>query len=287
MIRCREIATADCEAVIDLLNNGFDQQRDRPFWEQAMRCLAAHPTPPGYPRFGHMLTHEGTLVGAILQIFTRMPGQNGVRCSLSSWYVVPEYRPFAALLISRALRPAATYVNASPRPHTWPILEAQGYTRFCSGRLLTPLWLSRGAEAARVLPVRASDALVPDQHLRADDITLLRDHAGYGCISLLCAAGWRRYPFVFAVRRKTMGMARLIYCSPDAPVERFAGAIGRYLARRGIVLVALDAEGPIPGLVGRYVERPKYCKGPDRPRAAGDNAYSEQAMFWVTPPRSE
>jgi hypothetical protein len=46
--------------------------------------------------------------------------------------------------------------------------------------------------------------------------------------------------------------------------------------------VILDANGPVPGLVGRYYpERmPRYYFGPDRPKI-GDLAYTETSMFGV------
>jgi hypothetical protein len=44
--------------------------------------------------------------------------------------------------------------------------------------------------------------------------------------------------------------------------------------------VIIDSNGPIPGLVGKYVgdKLPKYFKGPDRP-GFGDLAYTEAVMF--------
>jgi hypothetical protein len=58
--------------------------------------------------------------------------------------------------------------------------------------------------------------------------------------------------------------------------------MGRFLAMRGRPLVVIDANGPIPGLVGKYLDarQPKYFKGPDRPRL-GDLVYSETAMFGI------
>ena len=278
-VRCREIGTADLEGVTDLLTQGFAQERGRQFWQQAIARLAERRPPPGFPRFGHLLDLGGTPVGVVLQIFAQLPGSAAVRCSMSSWYVAPAFRMYASLMVSRALRPAATYVNTTPVPHTWPLLEAQGYARYCDGLMLTPLWLSRGSEAARVLPF--TEAVMPDGRLTADDIAVLRDHAAYGCLSLVCEAAGRRYPFVFQRRRRLglAGYAGLIYCRPDADVPRFAGALGRYLARRGLPVVGLDAEAPIPGVPGVFLDnRPKFFKGPDRPRI-GDHAYSERAMF--------
>jgi hypothetical protein len=79
-----------------------------------------------------------------------------------------------------------------------------------------------------------------------------------------------------------MPCAQLIYCGDIGDFVRFAGPIGRYLARRGKPLVIIDSNGAIPGLVGTF--RPgsmtKYFKGPQRPRL-GDLAYSEYAVLGV------
>jgi hypothetical protein len=49
---------------------------------------------------------------------------------------------------------------------------------------------------------------------------------------------------------------------------------------RGRPLVIVDANGPIPGLVGMCCDgkAPKYFKGPQRP-SFGDLAYTEAVMF--------
>jgi hypothetical protein len=76
--------------------------------------------------------------------------------------------------------------------------------------------------------------------------------------------------------------AQLIYCRDIADFVRCAGPIGRHLAWRGRPLAIVDANGPIPGLVGifRRGSKPKYFKGPQRPRL-GDLAYTEYAILGV------
>ena len=74
----------------------------------------------------------------------------------------------------------------------------------------------------------------------------------------------------------------MIYCADLGDLVRFAGPIGRYLARRGWPLVIIDANGPIAGLTGifRHGSMAKYFKGPQRPRL-GDLAYTEYALLGV------
>ena len=62
----------------------------------------------------------------------------------------------------------------------------------------------------------------------------------------------------------------IIYCPDVADYVACAGAISRFLLRRGRISVALDANGRMEDLVGVYRERlgRKYFKGPQRPRLA-------------------
>ncbi len=278
-IRCRQILDADMGGVIDLLTLGFRAERDRAFWVRALDRLSRHAAPPGYPRFGYVLDNAGTLVGVLLQIFSQREAGMPVYCNMSSWWMMPEFRVYGSMMVSRALRHDAIYTDITPAPHTWDILKAQGYVPYSKGRIMAFASLSRDAVKARVTPF--SDGLTPDEHMTAWDISMLRDHAAYGCICLLCDAGGRRYPFVFAHRWRygVIGIALPVYCSEGGEVQRFAGALGRYLARRGYLLMYLDADGPLPGVHGVYnPRRPKFYRGVAPPRL-GDYAYSERAMF--------
>ncbi len=63
---------------------------------------------------------------------------------------------------------------------------------------------------------------------------------------------------------------QLVYCRDVGDYVACAGAIGRFLLRRGTIAVALDANGRMNDLVGVYLyrQRRKYFKGPQRPRLA-------------------
>jgi hypothetical protein len=113
---------------------------------------------------------------------------------------------------------------------------------------------------------------------------VLREHAEHGCISLWCVTAERAYPFVFRPRfvKGVIPCAQLIYCRDIADFPRFAGPLGRRLARHARPIVIVDSNGPIPGLIGifRHGSKPKYFKGPQRPRL-GDLAYTEYAILGV------
>ena len=274
-IRCREI-TADDPAIAR-----GSQVRQRV--QFALGRLTRHATPAGFPKFGYLLEAEGTAVGVLLLIYSSLPvdGEPKIRCCVSNWYVEPEFRSYAAMLVSRALKHKhVTYFNISPALHTLPILEAQGYKRYCSGMFTAVPALSRWAKGAHVQAVPR--VVRPGADLSEFEIELLLTHASYGCTSVICSSGDRRHPFVFALRRKYgVRYAYVVYCRRQEEFIRFAGPLGGFLACRGVSLVGLDSDGPIPGLYGRYVKnRPKYYKGPDQPRL-GDLAFSERAMLWL------
>jgi hypothetical protein len=282
-IRSRQIGDPDLPGVIDLLARGFD--RPRRFWSQVTSRLAQRPVPAGLPRYGYVLESDGAAIGAVLLIFSDMPTRDGcaIRCNVSSWFVEPAFRGYASLFVSKALsHKNVTYLNITPAPHTLPIVRAQGYSQYSSGTFV--------ALPALQFPSRNSQATVVEAEGRLSaraepfERELLAEHARYGCISLWCATTERAYPFVFRPRvvKGIVACAQLVYCSSVDDFVRFAGPIGRFLAARGRPFVVLDSNGPIPGLVGKYLDArmPKYFKGPDRPRL-GDLAYTEAAMFGV------
>jgi len=281
-IRRREIGISDLDGIADLLGKGFPV-RPRDHWVRALKRLSDHQTPPGFPKYGYFLESKGVPVGVILHIYSSIPinGGVGIRCNLSSWYVEPAFRGYATALASEGLkREDVTFFNVTPARHTLPILEAQGYKRYCRGWFASVPALSASRSDARVEMV--SD-LCSDSSLQPFERNLLLAHKAYGCISVTCKVGSRTYPFVFMPRRKFgfLPLVYLIYCSDMSDFVQFAGPLGRFLVRAGFPLVVLDSDGPIDGLVGKYLDgRPKYFMGPNRPRL-GDLAYSELAMFRV------
>jgi hypothetical protein len=282
-IRCRQIGPGDLAAIVDLLVRGFPT-RPRDYWKRGLERHAERPLAPGLPRFGYLLESDGIPVGVLLVLATstEIGGRVVTRCNLSSWYVEPGFRSFGPLLMSVAVRlPDVTYVNISAAKHTWPIVEAFGFSPYCEGRFTAFPFLARPVRGVRLTEVKAGGDGGAGLGLPEHD--LLAAHAGYGWLSLVCSAPDGDYPFIFQPFRRWRGRLpgmRLIYCRDHRDFVRFAGSLGRALLRRGIPFVAVDANGPIEGLVGffqRAGER-QYFKGPDQPRL-GDLAYTEVALF--------
>jgi hypothetical protein len=289
-IRCRQIRETETDRIVDLLWSGFRARltngfhgRSRDYFKRALQRLSEHPTPPGFPKYGYLLEREGAPIGALLLIYSSIfvNGNTVIRCNVSQWYVEPAFRGYASMLVSHALKhKEVTYFNISPEPHTVPLLEAQGYARYCNGRFMAVPALRGRLDICRVQAV-APD-ICPDENLTTSEIELLLAHARYGCASLVCSSVNGRHPFIFKLgRSRGVPYAYLVYCRDLEDFVRFGGPLGWFLASRGFPLVFLDSNGPVRGLIGRYSARhPKYFKGPNQPRL-GDLTYSERAMFFV------
>lgn len=282
-VRCREIMATDLDGVTALLTAGFQRDRDGGYWQDAIRRLSRHQTPQGLPKYGFLLENGGRPVGVLLMIASVRPvnGAMQVRCNFSSLYVMPAFRMYAPLLIKRSARfKDVTYLNITPSPHTWPMLEAQGYRRFSDGLFIAVPALSPSPADMRIYAVTSPAGLSGAVDVAPFEIDLLLAHAGFGCISVICEIDGTALAFVFALRWKYgIRFAHLIYCRDHADFVRLAGPLGRYLARRGAGFVVLDATGPVRGLPGFYLPvRPKYWLGAHPPRL-GDLAYTERVMF--------
>ena len=283
--RFREIQESDLEAIADLLTRGF-VHRSRQYWMRGLRRQGARSLPPDVPRFGYLMESDGKPVGCLLLIYSTktIDGTTTICCNNSSWYVDPEFRNYAALFASMTQkRKDVTYFNVTPATATWPILEAQGFRIYCRGLYFSFPILSRNGRGMRV------EAITPDTTAVAglpdDELLLLKRHAGYGCLSLVCRTADEVLPFVFFPLRKRRGIIplpalQLGFCREISDFAGCTGAIGRYLLRRGSPVVILDANGPIAGLAGIYSEARgrKYFKGPHQPRL-GDLADTELAIF--------
>ena len=283
-IRTRQIIDADIHSAANFLSGGFSRSSPQD-WLLFFDRLTKHPTPPGLPKYGYLMERDGTPIGVVLLISSviRADDVNTTRCNLSSWYVLPAYRSYAALFVSQILKHKdVTYVNVSAADHTLPILKAQGFSKYTSGQFFaipTPFTLL-GESGVSVVDVNAFH----DWHLDPVEHDLLLRHAQYGCTSVWCMTSGRAYPFVFRSRvvKGFIRCAQLIYCRDMEEFTRFARPLIRFLALRGQAIVVIDANGRIPGIAGTYISgvRPRYFRGPAPPRL-GDLAYTEAAMFGI------
>ena len=282
-VTAREIRAVDLPAIAALLHEGFPSKSAARF-SQALAELGQRDDVPGLPRYGHMLRAGSQCVGALLTIAAAVHDDNGTaeRCNVACWYVRPAYRLYASLLVLRTTRnPLATHINIWPAENTWRTIRSQGFEMVCAGTFAGVPALAAPGSFAKVRRITASTADVPG--LSSDTLRMLRDHARYGCISLVCETQGRVSPFVFRRRRFKrfpLPAAQLIYCRELAELRQFARPLGWYLALRGLPWLLAGANEPVGGIPGRYFDGKMaiYCKGPNPP-AVGDLRYTEAAMF--------
>jgi hypothetical protein len=280
-LRVREITERDFEPVSEFLGRQIGYPPD--YFLELFERMRGGPALPGYSRYGRVLDYDGETVGAIILIFSRR--EDLIQCHITGWAVEPTFRPLAALFFARDLvHEGITYLNLSARssPHTVPIIEAQGFIRYSDGEFFCiPALQPASNDKAKVLSADKE----PNAPFDISDRTLLLDHLSFGCICLWCVTPERAYPFVLRPRlfKRIVPGAQLIYCRDVADFVRFAGPIGRHLVRRGKCVVRIDANGPIPGLIGVYQRGVdcRYYKG-IKPRL-GDLAYTHLAMCDYVP----
>lgn len=282
-LACRPIVEADVPAAIDCLCRGFPG-RQRQHWEDALARMAERPVIEGLPRYGYALADRDRIVGVMLTLYVRDSDEDGaaIRCNLSSWAVDVDFRSYAVKLIKTALaRRDVTFLSVTPSPVTRKVTEALRFRRFAEGQQAFVPILSRARPGMRVVeagPDTPELDLVPDR-----ERTLLLEHAAYDCDTLLCLSDGAAYPFIFKARRVLKGRilcSQVIYCRSHEELGKCAGTLGRYLLRKGQIFSLVDANAPVPGLVGRYFadSGPKYYKGPNPP-LPGDLAFTEFAVF--------
>jgi hypothetical protein len=269
-VRCREMIKSDIDSVIFLLNKGF-AQGDPNFWSRAIQRLDDHQIPPNVSKYGYVLENNGSLVGLLLLIHSSI--ENSIRCYASGFYVEPEFRPYGPILSAVATaRKDVTYINITALAQTRRLMEPLGFAPYVQGSFIFVPALCRAQHGVRITEIV--------EGLPTWEAKLLQDHTGYGCLSLVCLTSDGAHPFVFAQRkRRGVKSARLTYCRSQEDFLKFAGSLGRYLARRRFLLVSLNANEPISGLSGVYRGGwPKYYKGSNRPRLC-DEAYSDRVLF--------
>jgi hypothetical protein len=265
-VRCRPIAEDDLDGLADFLTRGFAGSR-RSQWIEGFARWKRLPVIEGVPRFGYMLDGGFGPVGVLLMLWSRRGEQ--IICNLSSWYVEPGWRAHSTLLVAIATRlKHVVYLNASPAPHTWRTLQAQGFAPYNFGRSAVFALPGRGA----VRDVIPSD--LPEAQL-------LNDHRALGLTSLVVEKDGIVSPFVFKPRRldgPKLAVMDVIFCRNPQDFRRCAPALARHFLSRRVAgfLIDGDSQGPL----SHYVEgkEPRYFKGPNAP-TLGDLAYTEKVIF--------
>ena len=264
--QCRPIAEDDLEGVADLLTRGFPRTR-RDYWMRGFARWKMLPAVAGMPRYGYLLDTGFGPVGAILMISSQR--DDHVVSNLCGWHVDPHWQSHSTLLISLATKSKqVTYLNASPAPQTWRMLQSHGFSPYNFGRTVVFTLPGRG-HVSRDIPAGLAEA------------QLLRDHRAMGWISLTVEKDGIVSPFVLRPRRLEKAgvpVMDVMFCRGAEDLNRCAPALARHFLPRGSLGFLID--GDMETLLSHYVEgrEPRYFKGPYRP-VLGDLAYTEKAIF--------
>jgi hypothetical protein len=277
----RQITDADHAELAAFLARGFGYEAN--FFLSLFEKLRRHDTPPGYPKYGYLLHNGARIVGSVLLIFSRIEeaDRSFIRCHVTSWFIEPEYRPLAALFYARGLKnKEVSYINVSARSWTIPIIESQGFRKYSKGQFVTTTLLNAFMAPGEADAIAVDGAISVQGQCSEFERRVVADHGRYGCIIVWCVSGGHAYPFVFHERafKGFIPGVQLVYCRNIDTFVRFARPLSRFLLARGKLLVRIDANDPIEGLIGKYLDdmEPRFFKG--APPRLGDLAYTQTVM---------
>ncbi len=280
----RPVGFQSLDETLPVLSRGFPST-SRASWianlDRLKRYGAGDPT----ARAAYLLEAEGRDVGVILTIPSTRQRLGNVTTpivNLSSWYIDPEHRWRGPRMLQKIVANEATiYTDLTPTAPVRAMIGRLGFRSWTEGTLIFVLpWLAIGRTGeSHVVPLHK---LAPDT-LDPPILSMLEEHAAAGCIAAALWDGNALHPLIFSrTTRRGINVARLIYAENRAVVTSHMPAIARFLLRRKIVLVAMNADRQerIPG--GIFTQRlpPAFFKGKSAPPQC-DLTYSEYVFLQI------
>ena len=250
---------------ITLLGKGFPKQQPE-FWRTAIdRLNAAGGNATADVPIGYLMLSAGKPVGVVLtpaRVQTKEDGTTERVVNLSSWYVDPEERWRAPMMLQQLLRLENTsFTDLTPNKSVQEILKAFGFEQINSGVSvnLLPYMRLMGRRQAQVIPL----SQVPRSAIGEETHDILSRYQQFGCVVGALIEDGRHIPLAFKrVLRSKIPLAMLVYSRDNSAVYRNLGAIGRYLAKERIHILMLDIPpgGQIPG-IARNKRGNKFARG--------------------------
>lgn len=285
-----DIDESNLGRALDLLEKGMPE-RTRGFWQAGIeRALAQGDNRAlGLP-IGRFMMDRERPVGVIFMLASRRDGSDlgsdlgsdrgpdrgsdrtaGAVVNLSTWYVEPEFRWRAALLLKSAIRdPAHAYTSLTPIPSVQKMLTVLGFVPCNDGLALTCVPVA----ALKPSAGRAVDALsLPPGTLSDRQQERMRRAAALGCVAIAHPQDGRHHgatphggrppdngwqTLALKPRRlKGVPAWRVVYADDLASVRVRLGSICRYLLAFGRPLLIVDrpADGrqaTAPGIALRH-----------------------------------
>lgn len=276
----RPIEEKDLPGIITLFDEMFPG-RGPAYFEAGLKRIAARDVPEGTQTYGYMVDDDGPK-GAILTISTwhGPPDDRQLFINLSTWCAQRSHLQFARELYRLGgERNDAVNTNLSAALHTLKTVVKCGYTARTTGQFAG--FAVRGPRSkARILtPEQALAKGMPAYYGK-----LLADHASMGALTPCLEAEGRILPLII-LRRRIKGIipaAQLIYCEDTAWLLRHGHALFGWLRLRGLPALLVDANEPLPQLVGRFFpgKGARYMRGQE-PRMDVDHSYTEMVYLGI------
>lgn len=280
----RAIDRAAMPDAMALLLRGFPKQ-ELSFWARGLaeiERLHAH-FDQGDAPIGYLMRAGDRDVGVLLtfrSLRRRADGSHYSVVNLSSWYVDPNFRLLAPMMLRSVLAESSSlFIDLLPSHAVAQLNPHFGFKLWNDGMMIVASlpWAAMPTRPG-VKIVAFDDNSGPA--LQPQDRHLLAWHASKGCLAAILCEDDRSQPLLFRmIRRKGMPFAHLIYADSRIAVTRNLAPIMRYLLARGIFMLCIDAirsDCPLGTLFWRT--RKNFWKG-EMQRDRIDYAYSELVLL--------
>lgn len=232
--------------------------------------------------YGLLLMVDGKCEGVILTLADTRQGTDATRrtiVNLSSWYITPEQRWRAPLMMRRVMRlPASVITDLTPTVSVQKMLSALGFHAINAGESIVALPYAALARSSNcnVYDLQRGTGAITGPATR----TRIEKHLEYGCIGAAIETVDGITPVLFKRQSlKGMPLARLIYCPSNTKLLDNLGAVARHLLGHRQVFLKLDTplDRPVPGLK-RPASGKKFASQPISSDVT-DYAGSELGLF--------
>lgn len=277
-----EIDDDNRELAIRLLSEGMPRVTEDK-WRANLDRISAYGgnSAIGIPA-GILLMVDGNCEGVMLTLAdtrTEPSGERRTIVNLSSWYITPEQRWRAPLMMRRIMRlPASVITDLTPTASVQQMLVALGFQQLNAGESLVALPLSAvsGRQPSTVHDLGKGARVIVDPELHR----LMEKHLAFGCIGAALETKGGIVPLLFRSQSvKGLPVARLIYCEDNDALITHLGAVSRFLLGKRQLLLRFDVPlaKPVPG-----IKRPasgKKFASKALPAGKTDYAGSELGLF--------
>jgi hypothetical protein len=276
-VKLHPINDQNLDQALALLMLAFPKRTER-FWTMGLeRARAYSAADSGWP-IGFLLESNDRIGGVMLTFpsYRHKPdGHREVVINLSSWYVAPEHRSFALMMLVKLLADQqSTYTDLTPSPSVLQMIDRLRFTTWNEGLMLTS-WPLLPKPVGRPSELVQLDEL-PAGALAEQELRILEDHAALGCTAGALYDGEAFAPLVLhPTRIWRLPAGRVLYARSREQVLSQLRPIAKFAWHNGMPLLALDVDrndcGPGRFFWSRGI---KAFRG-TIPRDRIDYAYSE------------